>query len=452
MKMKMRNTILVLMALVVVFVLSSCSKSVEKARPVPSWVKDAAIYEVNIRQYTPEGTFNAFSEHLPRLQEMGVKILWIMPIQPIGDTNRKGLLGSYYSIKDYYAINPEFGTFDDFRSLVNEAHKLGMYVIIDWVANHSAFDCSLAKEHPEWYKHAPDGSFISPYDWTDVIAFDYSNPQLRKYMTEAMKWWLKETSIDGFRCDVAGLIPVDFWENTRKALDSIKPVFMLAEADTSALMFNAFNAGYNWRLLDKMVQLRQGKINAYQLLSFIEDYPNDYPQGSFKMNFTSNHDINSWTGTEQELFGDAALTMAVITATVPGMPLIYSGQEEPAAKRLKFFDKDTIHFAQYSNHDFYRSLFELKKRNSALWHGEDHDRIIPVQSSDSTHAMVFLRQHKNNKVLIVLNLSDRPLTLSIPDKKAEGKYNEIFLNVMVNISPSEPLELEPWGFRVFEKL
>ena len=447
----MKNKFLLLMAIAILFLLPSCSRHVKRARPAPNWVKNAVIYEVNIRQYTPEGTFDAFVEHLPRLQQMGIKILWIMPVQPIGETNRKGTLGSYYSIKDYYAINPEFGTLDDFRALVKNAHDLGMYVIVDWVANHSAFDCPLASEHPEWYRHAQDGSFISPYDWTDVIAFDYSNLHLRKYMTEAMKWWLKETSIDGFRCDVAGLIPVDFWEDTRKALDSIKPVFMLAEADTAALMFNAFNAGYNWGLLDRMIRIYQGKIKANQILAFIKKYPDSYPQGSFKMNFTSNHDINSWTDTEQELFGEADLTMAVLTATVPGMPLVYSGQEEPADKRLRFFDKDTIQFNNYSNQEFYRCLLELKKRNPALWHGGNHDRIIPVQSSDSIHALVFMRENKNNKILVVLNLSDQPLTLTITDKKAEGKYNEIFLNTSVNISRTEPLELQPWGYRVLEK-
>ncbi|MEI7983677.1 MAG: alpha-amylase family glycosyl hydrolase, partial [Bacteroidota bacterium] len=269
------------------------------------WSRNATIYEVNIRQYTPEGTFKAFESHLPRLKEMGVDIIWLMPVHPIGEKNRKGKLGSYYSVKDYYGVNPDFGTLDDFKELVQKIHGMGMYVIIDWVANHSAWDNALAKDHPDWYTKTKGGNFEPTpwYDWEDVIDFDYDQPGIRKYMTEALKYWVRETDIDGFRCDVAGFIPVDFWENARTELDSIKPVFMLAEWESRDLHKKAFDMTYSWGLWNNMHAATIGKKGTGGLVEYLAHDVNTFPKGAYRMTFTDNHDKNSWEGNQYSNFG-----------------------------------------------------------------------------------------------------------------------------------------------------
>ncbi|MGC8865572.1 MAG: alpha-amylase family glycosyl hydrolase [Bacteroidales bacterium] len=418
---------------------------------IPEWARDASIYEVNVRQYTAEGTFNAFAEHLPRLKDMGVKILWIMPIHPIGEINRKGNLGSYYSVKDYLAVNPELGTLEDFKALVNKAHELGMYVIIDWVANHSAWDNPLASQYPDWYKHGKDGSFVSPFDWTDVIAFDYSNPDMRQYMTEAMLWWVKNTDIDGFRCDVAGMVPVDFWDHTRKVLDAVKPVFMLAEADDIPLMYNAFDMAYNWKLMNLMHKVAQGKAGARQIDSLITRYLKNYPEGSLMMNFTSNHDENSWAGTEYERYGQGALALAVLTATIPGMPLIYTGQEEPLMRRLNFFDRDPVDFHEYKLAGFYKALLDLKKSNPALWNGTWGGSYRLLKTSGGNQVMAFIRQKGENNVLVILNLSEKPVDFTVEDKAAIGNWLNVFSGDSIDWATSQALHLEPWQYLVLTR-
>ena len=307
----------------------------------PEWAKNANIYEVNIRQYTQEGTFKAFSEHLPRLKELGVDILWLMPIHPIGELNRKGEVGSYYSVKDYYAVNPEFGTMQDFKDLVNKAHEMGMYVILDWVANHSAWDNPLTKSNPEWYTKDHNGNFQPTpwWDWSDIIDFDYQVPEMRQYMTEALKFWVKEANIDGYRCDVAGFIPTNFWEQVKVELDEIKPVFMLAEWDSKDLHKKAFNMSYAWKLHDVMHEVAHGKKDASAIYLHYAHVLNSWPDNAIKMNFVDNHDKNSWEKTMFERFGDYLPVSIVLTATAEGMPLLYSGQEAGLDKVLAFFEK-----------------------------------------------------------------------------------------------------------------
>jgi len=417
----------------------------------PEWARDASIYEVNIRQFTPEGTFNAFAEHLPRLKDMGVKILWLMPVHPIGEINRKGNLGSYYSVKDYLAVNREFGTLDDFKNLVSKAHELGLYVIIDWVANHSAWDNHLAIDHPDWYKRDKEGNFVSPFDWTDVIAFDYTNPEMRRYMTDAMVWWVKNTDIDGFRCDVAGLVPVDFWDNTRKALEAVKPVFMLAEADDIPLMYNAFDMAYNWKLMNLMHRVTHGKAGARQLDSLINRYLKDYPQGSLMMNFTSNHDENSWAGTEYERYGDGALAMAVLIATIPGMPLIYTGQEEPLLRRLNFFDRDPVGFGKYELAGFYKTLFELKKSTPALWNGKHGGTYQKLNTSAGNGIFAYIRSKGDSQVMVVINVSSKPADFTLEATVSTGAWTDVFSGKNLNLQPREKLHLEPWQYLVLKK-
>jgi glycosidase len=294
----------------------------------PEWAKNAVIYEVNLRQYTPEGTFKAFEQHLPRLKAMGVDILWLMPVNPIGIKNRKGSLGSYYSIKDYLGINPEFGTLDDFKSLIKKIHALGMHVIIDWVANHTSWDNNLITEHPDWYTHDPGGKIIPPVaDWTDVADLNYDKKELREYMTNALIYWVKETGIDGFRCDVAGMLPVHFWNEAIPKVKAIKHVFMLAEDETPEMHDTAFDMTYSWEVYHMMNDIAKGKKTADKMDSVLKKDAAKFPPNAYRMQFTTNHDENSWNGTEYARLGDGAKAFAVMSYTIPGMPLIYSGQE-----------------------------------------------------------------------------------------------------------------------------
>ncbi len=318
------------------------------------------IYEVNVRQYTPEGTFNAFAKHLPRLQKMGVKTIWFMPIQPIGIKNRKGSLGSYYSIKDYKAINPEFGTMADFKKVVDNAHQLGMRVIIDWVANHTAWDNSWVQKHPEYYHKDSTGNLHSPYDWGDVVQLDTSSTYMHKAMTKAMEYWIKNTSIDGFRCDMAHLLPIRFWVQARKKLDARRKLIWLAETDNNKY-FEAFDIIYGWEWLHKMEDYYKGKATLLDLDDCISNYYKDYKIGKYRILFTSNHDENSWSGSEYERLGASAKTFATLCATLPGIPLVYSGQEQGIKNRLRFFDKDTIAFTNYPLANFYSQLLTNQK-------------------------------------------------------------------------------------------
>ncbi|MCD8193327.1 MAG: alpha-amylase, partial [Tannerellaceae bacterium] len=308
----------------------------------PSWSRNAVIYEVNIRQYTNEGTIKAFQQHLPRLKELGVDILWFMPIHPISEVNRKGTLGSYYAIRDYQAVNPEFGTIEDFKALVQEAHSLGFKVLLDWVANHSGCDNVWLETNPDWYVRDENGNPVSPYDWTDTYKLDYDNPAMRKGMTDALTFWVSECDIDGYRCDVAYEVPTDFWDQARKELEAIKPVFMLAEADVPELTLNAFDMTYNWPLKNLVNQIAKGKNavkstyapidapeemaekKAVDLDELLASYEERYPQDSYVMNFITNHDENSWDGSEFTRLGDGVKAFAVLTYTIPGMPLIYT--------------------------------------------------------------------------------------------------------------------------------
>ncbi len=345
--MKLKNSLSMIFVAAALVVLNSCSsngseKSVTNGKVEqikhPEWSKNLSIYEVNIRQFTPEGTFNAFIPHLPRLKELGADILWIMPINPIGELNRKGSLGSYYSISDYLTLNPEFGIDEDFKNLIKTAHENDLYVIIDWVANHSAWDNPLVNEHPEWYQKDTTGKMISPYDWTDVVAFDYSNRQMNDYMLNAMKFWVTEYDIDGYRCDVAGMVPDTFWLRVRTELDKIKPVFMLAE-DEAPRHHAAFDMTYGWEFHHVMNDIYKGEKNANDIEKYLHKNDSLYPSDAYRMYFITNHDENSWNGTEFERLGEGVKAFFVLTATVPGMPLIYSGQEAAMDKRLEFLVK-----------------------------------------------------------------------------------------------------------------
>ncbi|MBZ0200663.1 MAG: alpha-amylase [Ignavibacteriaceae bacterium] len=417
----------------------------------PDWSYKKSIYEVNIRQYTQEGTFKAFEKHLPRLKEMGVGILWLMPINPIGEKNRKGTAGSYYSVKDYLSVNPEFGTAEDFKSLINKIHSMGMYVIVDWVANHTAWDNALAAEHPDWFTKDDDGNFVPPVaDWSDVIDLNYDNNDLRRYMIDALKYWIKEFNIDGYRCDVAGMVPTEFWIEARKELDEIKDVFMLAEWSTPD-MHKAFDMTYSWDLFHLMNDVAAGKKNASDLYNYFAKDFYTYGNDDFRMIFTSNHDENSWNGTVFERLGNAAETFAVYTFLVPGMPLIYSGQEGGLNKRLEFFEKDLIEWKESSFGELYKVLVHLKLNNRALYCGADGGSFIPVMTSSSDTVQAFIRGKNENKLFAVFNFSPDSKTVYLSSPLINDDYIDYFTGDTTTFNSSILMKLKPWEYKVFVK-
>ena len=419
----------------------------------PEWSKNATIYEVNIRQYTPEGTFKAFEKHLPRLKNMGIDIIWLMPIHPIGEVNRKGSLGSYYSVKDFLGINPEFGNMQDFKHLVNEIHKLGMYVIIDWVGNHSAWDNPLAKQHPDWYTKNNEGNFQPTpwYDWDDVIDFDYENPAFRKYMTNALKFWVKEANIDGYRADVAGFIPVDFWENARKELDQIKPVFMLAEWESRDLYKKSFDMTYSWTLFEKLKDATTQNKGIGGLVEYLAHDVGSLPRNAYRMVFTDNHDMNSWNGTPQKNFGNGLELSMAFCGVVNGMPLVYSGQEAGLNRSLKFFDKDLIDFTDLKYERFFKTLFDLKHKNQALWNGKYGGEMIRIVNDKQDKIVSFYREKNGDAVLSLFNFSNEEITVTLETKYIQGTYKELFSKEKVEPKDKYTVTLKPWGYKVLVK-
>ena len=388
-----------------------------------SWSRSANIYEVNVRQYTPEGTLNAFAAHLPRLQQMGVDILWLMPIHPIGKLKRKGKLGSYYAVSDYKAINPEFGKLKDFKALVQQAHELGMKVIIDWVANHTAWDHEWVKQHPEWYLKNNKGQ-IQSYrydngteveDWTDVVGLDYSQKPLWTAMIQAMQYWVKETDIDGFRCDVAHLLPLKFWQQARAKLDAQKPMFMLAESDDAQLHDAAFDMTYDWALQDVLKKIAKGQADVRDLKDYLASAANALPTDGYRMTFTANHDTNSWHNHDAGHFGDAFAAMAVIAATFPGMPLVYGGQESGLNKMLQFFEKDTIDWQNFKHEKLYANLLAMKKKHPALHNGA-LGAPVEVFDAENHHILAFRRQKGIDVVSVQVNMSGQNQSFNLHGK------------------------------------
>jgi len=417
------------------------------------WSRNAIIYEVNVRQYTPEGTFKAFQQHLPRLKKMGVDILWLMPVNPIGQKNRKGKLGSYYAVRDYLAVNPEFGTMDDLKELVSKAHEFGMYVIIDWVANHTSWDNKLITEHPDWYKKDAKGNIIPPVaDWTDVAGLDYSSAGLRKYMTEALCFWVENAGIDGYRCDVAGMLPVSFWNKAIPEVKRIKPIFMLAEWESPEMHDTAFDATYSWELYKLTNDIAAGKKTADKIDTVYSAEIKKFPVDAYRMRFTTNHDENSWNGTEYERFGPAAQTFAVFCFTFPGFPLIYTGQESAMNKRLRFFDKDTVPWGTYPLQSFYTALCNLKKTNKALQNGNAGSTFAKIRNDQEKSVYAFTREKGNNKILVILNLSPKPVTVTFPDGIPPDNWVPVFDKEKLRPGMTRSMQLKAWEYKVYQQL
>jgi glycosidase len=447
----MKNLFILILA-VVVFACQPQTKKEVKVGHGPEWVKNSVLYEVNIRQYTPEGTFKAFEAHLPRLKELGVDILWIMPINPISVKNRKGSLGSYYSVKDYKAVNPEFGTMADFKELVNKAHELGFKVIVDWVANHTGWDNQWITDHPEWYTKDSLGNIIPPNpDWADIADLNFDSQPMRRAMIDAMKFWVKEANIDGYRCDVAWGVPQDFWEAATASLDSIKPVYMLAEdEDHPDFLKKAFESNYSWKLHHLLNEVAQGKKTAADIQKYYTDSVSKYAAGSFPMVFITNHDENSWAGSEYERMGDAVKALATFTFTTEGIPLLYSGQEAGLKKRLLFFEKDTINWKNLEMQKFYEQLVDLKKDNPALWNGASGGPMKFIETSAPQQILAFGRVKDKNKVVAVFNLSAQPVELKLQLLEDEY-YNEYFTDENMKLGKETVLKLDKWGYKVFER-
>lgn len=418
---------------------------------VPEWSVNATIYEVNIRQYTKEGTFKAFEEHLPRLQEMGVKILWFMPIYPISREKRIGSLGSYYSIADYKEINPEVGTKEDFKNLVKKCHEMGFYVILDWVANHTGWDHNWIRKHPEWYTKNDRGEIIYPENWEDVADLNYDSKAMQREMKKAMTYWVKEFDVDGFRCDYAGGVPIEFWESARKALNKIKPVYMLAEDDRSmALMHYAFNSNYGWSLYHDLNSVARGAKKADSLKSYFNSKISTYPPGTYPLHFIDNHDENSWNGTVNERMGEAQQAMLALIFTTYGMPLVYSGQEVNLDHRLEFFEKDEIVWEDFVNEELLSNLIHLKLDHPALWNGEAGGKMEFLKVS-SENVLAYQRQKEEDEVIVVLNLSkaERTFTLTM-DHEFEGK--DVMTSDMITLKTgANELTLQPWEFIILYK-
>lgn len=418
----------------------------------PEWSYNKSIYEVNVRQFSKEGTFKAVEKQLPRLKQMGVGIVWLMPIHPIGEKNRKGSLGSYYSVKDYYAVSPDYGTMNDLKSLVKKTHELGMYLIIDWVANHTAWDNVLVKEHPDFFTKDSNGNFVPPVtDWSDVIDLNYDNKDLWTYMAGALKYWVKEADIDGYRCDVVGMVPIEFWNYARTELDKIKPVFMLAEWEDPSAHPKAFDMTYGWDLHHLFNETAKGTKNAGDIKNYFTKNRQAYPTDAFRMNFTSNHDENSWNGTEFERLGDGVKTFFVLAAAAEGMPLVYSGQEAPLKKRLNFFEKDPINWDSYQMQDFYTKLLVLKNKNTALWNGVKGGEMQFVDAGENNNVLAFTREKGKNKILVILNLSKDKQDLTLTGSNLKGRYKELFSNKKKLFKEKENINLAPWDYKVYVK-
>ena len=408
-----------------------------------NWSKNANIYEVNIRQYSQEGTFNAFAKDLPRLKKMGVKLLWLMPIHPISKAKRKGTLGSYYAVADYKGINPEFGTMEDFKTLVKTVHDLGMKIIIDWVPNHTGWNNPWITKNPEWFTQDKAGNVIDPIEpatgeswgWTDVADLNYDNQEMRKAMIDAMGFWIKETGIDGFRCDVAHQVPNDFWRTCIQTLRKINTnIFMLAEGEIPAQRNECgFDMDYGWRFKDTLNNLGAGKANASSIDAYFKEDTTLFKKG-YHACFTTNHDENAWEGTVFERLGEGHKALAVLAFTIDGMPLMYNGQEAGMKKRLKFFEKDPIEWGTYELQDFYSTLLKLKHHNKALWNGEYGgvaQRIPTAEAKEAVYA--FTREKDGDKVFVILNLTNKPQQTSLPGDAYTGTYKEVFSNKKKNI-------------------
>lgn len=423
----------------------SKSEPAGEARTSPPWVQEAVIYEVYPRSFSPEGTFDGIRARLAELKALGVTVVWLMPIHPIGQEKRKGTLGSPYSIKDYYAINPEFGTLKDFKALVAAVHDADMRIIIDLVVNHTAWDNPLIEEHPDWYSHDAGGNIVAPNDdWTDVADLNYDNPGLRQYMLDMILYWVRDVGIDGYRCDVAEMVPLDFWETVRAELDEIKPVLLLAEGSAPELHRKVFDITYAWNVYHTLTGIFQRDESAKNLAEVVQEEQAEFHENSLRLRFTSNHDENAWRAPAAELFGlEGAKAAAVAAFGLPGVPLIYNGQEVGNTTRLPLFERVPIDWQQdpHGFRTFYTDLLRVRRQSPALLHGGVE--FLDTGYADSVVA--FYREHHGQRILVVSNLKD--VARRIPLPAADRNLKKLFGNG--NVQGGEIL-LPAFGYFIAE--
>lgn len=441
-----------------------------------SELENAVIYEANIRQYSPEGTFNAFTKDIPQLKELGVKIIWVMPIFPISQTKRKATggdnskfasempkeeqhkyLGSYYAVSDFKKVNPEFGTLEDFRNLVKTAHENGMYVILDWVPNHTGWDHVWIKEHPEFYTKNAKGEIIDPinpetgksWGWTDVADLNYDNQELRKEMTSDMLHWIKNENIDGFRCDVASNVPLDFWQQAIPQLRKEKNIFMLAEAwEPELAKDNLFDMVYAWDGHHTINKIAQGKESVKDLNAYLNKMNSQYESNDILMNFVDNHDENSWNGTMKSRLGTAEEAMTALTYVLPGMPLVYSGDEYGLDYSLKFFEKDVIPKVKGKHWELRAKLGTLKNSNTALNGGKNPASFKKIASNHDDQIFAFEREKEGKKVIYIANLSNQPVETKLD---INGNFIDYMSGYKLNFRSDSPIGLKAWQYLILEK-
>lgn len=421
----------------------------EKIDGHPAWIMQGNIYEVNVRQYTPEGTFKAFEPNLQRLKDMGVQTLWFMPINPISKVDRKGLLGSYYAVSNYDAINPEFGTMDDWNALVKKCHEMGFKVIIDWVPNHTGGDHYWLQQHPDFYiKDSTTGKALSPFDWSDTRQLDYKNNVLQDTMINAMKFWITNSDIDGFRCDVAWNVPDEFWRRCISELRKMKNILMLAESNKASDQFDGFDATYTWDEFNMMKLIAKGERPAFALDSVINRVDTTFPKTKLLLYFTSNHDENSWNKADYGTMpGASHAPFAVLTQTIGStIPLIYSGQEEPFLDSISFFYKDTITFGKYERADFYKTLLHLRQSNSAL---AANAPFMRLKTSKDAAVYAYMRHGENEMLTVILNLTNKPVSFTVNDNMIAGKPQNVFTGKTDEIKSGQTFQLPAWGYLVY---
>ena len=437
--------------------LVSCAPKQQCNAVHTKWAYDATIYELNTRQATEEGTFAAAEALLPEIKESGVDIIWIMPIQQIGVLERKGTLGSYYAITDYCKFNPEFGTRADFEHFLATAHELGLKVILDWVANHTAPDSEWTKNEG-WHYRDSLGNLMVQYDWTDISKLNYDNQDMRAAMKQAMHWWMDTIGIDGFRCDVAGEVPTDFWNEAMAEIRAKHPdMFTLAEDEAEAqdLTESAFDMYYGWELHHLMNGVAQGKKSVEDLWGYFAKADTTIRKEAIRMNFTSNHDENSWNGTEFERMGDATDLFAAFTYIVPGMPMIYTGQMSGNHHRLEFFEKDVIDRVENAPQKaLYKGLNDLRANNPALWSNEKGAEMVRLTAdNDKVFACVRTKscpKHGDNTVIAIMNMSAEPQTVTLDLTNLEGEYNCLCGKTMT-MEANQTIELTPWKYIILTK-
>ncbi len=441
----------------------------ERPLATPDWVKNAVVYQVNVRQFSEEGTFNAFSKELERIAALGADILWFMPIYPLCERNKKShedatteCLGSHYAVYDFFSVNPRYGTPEDFRQLVKKVQDLGMKVVLDFVPNHTGWDSRWMLRHPEWFHKDAEGNILSPvkeengesWGWDDVAHLDYSNRKLRENVIQAHEFWMNEFNVDGFREDVAGEVPTSFWYELRTRLEKIRPIFMLSEDEVKGNEHFkvCFNANYAWEASIVMKKIVKGEKPASALNEWTETVKQRFGTRGWQLNYTQNHDENTWNGTEKELFGDGADCYTALTFVMEGMGLIYNGQEARLDKRLWFFNKDVIDWSDLSRSAFFKTLTDLKHRNKALWNGQYGGELKKLNTDADDAVYAFYRQKDEHQFVGIFNLSDKKVDFILRGAEGIGIYTDVFAKTQQDIQTEMTMTLPPFGYRLLSNV